>query len=281
MKLKEHIEVRYDGDNKVYVFDFSQAKKIGKVTSRMFPILLGRSDWNGIGSGVLDRCGFLEFEKIDPYYTVRGAVGEYLVKKYIEESYAKKNLSIVLKSFTPASSGYDNFKKNERFGGVLDLAISSPEELRAVIEVKSKSMKDYLKIAENGNYPKEEVMQGEQLATLSLVDKLLMAYIFFNEVQEQNLRNSMATIDNVENFNVEELVKGLSWQPKDFTFHIKKIQVNREEVQKEMDKAYETLHRIIKLGSIHEMHFTNKEQEALDSHIKFKNGEPMEEDTPF
>ena len=289
MKLKEHIEVSYDKDSRAYVFDFSQAKKVGKVTSRMFPILIGKNGFNGIGYGVLDRCGFLDSEPFDTYYTVRGAIGEYFVHEYVKEMYGKRGVEIETKTFESMISydggktfyGNDLFKKNERFGGVVDIAIAKPVEARAVIEVKSKSAKDIEKIVTNGNYPDEEVLQGMQLACLSKVDKLLMAYIFFSEIQEKNLKALMPTIENVNNFDIEELVKGLRWTAKDFDIHIKKFTVNLDEVQNDMDKAYENLHRNIKLGSIHELHFTNNEIAYLDNLIRQKTGQPIEEDTPF
>ncbi len=289
MKLKEHIEVGYDKDSRAYVFDFSQAKKIGKVTSRMFPILIGKNGFNGIGYGILDRCGFLESEPFDPYYTVRGAIGEYFVHEYVKEMYGKRGVEVETVLFSSMISydggktfyGNDLFKKNDRFGGVVDIAIAKPTEARAVIEVKSKSKKDFEYIAVKGNYPEEETLQGMQLACLSKVDKLLMAYIFFSEIQEKNLKALMPTIENVNNFNVKELVDGLRWTVKDFDIHIKKFAVNLEDIQRDMDKAYDNLHRSVKLGSIHEMHFNNNEVAYLDNLIREKTGQPIEEDAPF
>ena len=40
----------------------------------------------------------------------------------------------------------------------------------------------------NKERPKEEVTQGEQLAFLSVVDRYLMAYVFFTPEQEEKIQ---------------------------------------------------------------------------------------------
>jgi len=283
VKLKNNIEVSYNRLIESYEFDFSKAKKIGKVMSRMFPILLGKNIFNGIGYGVLDRVGFLEKEDIPPYYTVRGAVGEYLVNLFIIETYKKKSVDIVTKCFTPAMVNYDMFPKNDKFGGIVDIGISSPTDYRAVVEVKSKSLKDYDKIAVKKEPNEEEVLQGKQLAFLSSVPKLLMAFIFFNENQESNLKALVPTIKDVYNFDVKTLVEGLRWSAKDFQIAILPYKIDREQIANEMEKSYETLHRIVKLGSISKMHFNADERQYLNDLANYEERKPIatSDDLPF
>jgi len=269
MKLKQGINVSYDEYEKSYVFDFSQAK-VKKVTSRMFPILLGKNEYQGVGYGVLERCGFLEFEQIDPYYMVRGALAEYLANLFLIESYKSRGVEIETKTFTPEQVGYDNFKKNIMFGGVLDIAISSPQEQRAVIEVKSKSLKDLDKIYTQKNPSQEEVMQGEMLAHLSKVDKLLMVYVFFSPEQEKQLKELVKVNENI---GTQEIMDTLHWELGSFENQIKPIKyiVNHDRIETDMNKAYETLHRMVKLGKIHELHFTNEEKFYLNALIQNDN----------
>lgn len=289
MKLKKGIEARYDEDNKEFIFSPFDISKIKKVTSRMFPILINKSQWNGLGSAVLDRLGLLEFEPIDIYYTYRGAIGEILAKAFIERMYKDKlGVDIETVSFTPETVGYDNFKNNLKFGGVIDIAIKSPQEYRAVIEVKSKSLKDHEKIVVNKEVPEEELYQGLMLAHLSKVDKLLMVYVFFDENQEKNLRSYVyATQNDSPKPKTEEIIEGLNFTIDNVMIRPIKFDVNHEQVQRNMETAYENLHRIAKQhGVISKIHFKQEEINYLYSvvpldDLKSELANVSDEDIPF
>jgi hypothetical protein len=287
MKLKSDITISFNVEKDAYEFDFSQSKKVGKITSRLFPILLGKNGFNGIGYGILDRVGFLEREEIDPYYTVRGAVGEYMVNLFIIDSYKKRGIDIVTKQFSSMISydggrtfyGNDLFKKNERFGGVVDIGISSPDEYRATIEVKSKSMKDLEYIITKNYVPEEEILQGLQLAYLSNSMKLLMVYIFFTPKQEENLKLLVPTIKNVNNFDIKELVDGLRWELKDFTIKPIPYKVDRQQVEKDMEQAYTTLHTTVESGVIPREYFREKEITYLNDMANYEEHKPITDDS--
>ena len=297
MKIKKHIEVRYDEDNKNYIFTPFDTSKINKVTSRMFPILNNKNSFNGVGYAVLDRLGLLEFESIDIYYTIRGAIGEILARQFVEKMY-KEGLKVDIETVAFDSQisydggktfyGNDNFKTNPKFGGVLDIAIKSPEAYRAVIEVKSKSLKDYEYIVVKKSPPEEEVEQGLMLAHLSRVDKLLMVYIFFDELQEKTLRNYVYAIQNdTPQPTTEEIIEALNFKIEYFKICPLKYTVNHDEVQQRMDNAYENLHRIAKGGGvISKIHFKNEEIMYLNSvvpkeDLKEELSKAIIEDLPF
>jgi hypothetical protein len=200
----------------------------------------------------------------------------------------KLGVEIQTVAFTPESVGYDNFKKNDKFGGVIDIAIKSPQEYRAVIEVKSKSLKDHEKIVVNKEVPEEEKYQGLMLAHLSQVDKLLMVYVFFDENQEKNLRSYVyATMNDNTKPTPEEIIEGLNFNIDNVMIRPIKFDVNHEQVERDMETAYENLHRIAKQhGVISKIHFKDEEINYLYSvvpldDLKSELKSVMESDLPF
>jgi hypothetical protein len=187
--LKNGITVEYDSENSKFVFTNADVQKGRKITSRAFPSILGKNKWESSGKTILERYGLIEKEQIDPYYLVRGNLAEKIAYDYLKNHYkTKKNTDITLATWNKDEIHYDNFPKNEKFGGMIDIAISSPQEFRAVVEVKSKSMKDFESIkGNNGN--EEEVLQGVFLTYLSQAEKCLMVYVFFTPEQEKAIKD--------------------------------------------------------------------------------------------
>jgi len=280
VKLKSE-KISYDELSQSYIFDFENVR-IGKVTSRMYPILLGKNNWNGIGYAVLDRCKLLAKEEIDPFYMVRGALAEILVDEYIQHNYKRLGIEVVTKRFTPESVNYDMFPKDAKFGGVVDIGISKPEDKRAVVEVKSKNVKDLYRISKQGDLAIEEVMQGKFLATMSNVKKLIMAYVFFSDKQESDIKNMMNTTQNVD-----EIYKALNINFQDYEYFLKSFEIDRDEILESMELAYDNLHRIVEQKMIHKSFFNDNEQKYLDELLPKKeetyetNVEITEEDLPF
>ena len=187
-KLKTSVGVTYDEVNDSYVFGHFDETKMKKVTSRAFSCLLGSNPFESVGKTILERFKLTEYIAIDEYWGVRGDMAELLVFDFLKDIYNAKGVQLDLRTWTKKEVNYDNFSSNEKFGGLLDIAIANPKEYRAVIEVKSKSMKDVGKITQNrGNI--EEVLQGIFLTRLSSVTKCLMVYVFFTKEQEQTIRN--------------------------------------------------------------------------------------------
>jgi len=189
--LKKEISVVYDKEKSTYTFGNVNVEKGKKVTSRAFPTLLGKNKYESSGKATLERFGLIEKEQIDPYWLVRGNLAEKIVYNFLLNHYKEqKGVDVKLTTWKKEEINYDNFPKNEKFGGMIDIAISQPPEYRAVVEVKSKSMKDYDLIKENkGN--EEEVLQGLFLAYLSKSEKCLMAYVFFTPEQEKQIKDAM------------------------------------------------------------------------------------------
>ena len=137
-KLKTSVGVTYDKTNDSYVFSHFDETKGKKVTSRAFSCLLGDNHFESVGKTILERFKLTEYIAIDEYWGVRGDMAELLVLDFLKEMYAKQGIELDLRTWTKEEVSYDNFSRNPKFGGLLDIAIANPEEHRAVIEVKSK-----------------------------------------------------------------------------------------------------------------------------------------------
>lgn len=230
-----------------------------KIMSRNVPELLGLNKYNSIGKAVLDRMCALQKEFIDPYYTVRGAVGEYMVLEELLHRYAKQGIVAELKGFDTATENYDMFKDNSKFGGVVDILATKPSKV--VIEVKSKDNKKWVEIADMGNYPIEEVMQGKTLSYLMKTPKIIMAYVFTTDNCEKKLKTYVERKKHLiwqkdENGNLlrnektgkalppknksgKEIVEELGLTIRDFRFKYQSYTIDFAEFEKELEKAHE------------------------------------------
>ena len=105
---------------------------------------------------------------------MRGDFAEQIVKKIYERdgynctTYDKKQIK------------YDNFYDDRYFSGIIDIELIDNNTL---IEVKSKSMKDYDKIVKYP--PKHEIYQGLMYGFLRGYESIIMEWIFFDETTEQ------------------------------------------------------------------------------------------------
>lgn len=293
MKLKDGIKVskNVQGD---YVFEKLQNANHKKITSRAFACLLGKNGFESAGKTILERCNMIEKEAIDPYYTVRGAIGECLVEDYFIDVYKQyKKIDIEIRSWNPKDIGFDNFPKNPDFGGMLDRAIANPQSERAPIEVKSKSMKDFQFIDKNKGVL-EEVLQGKFLAKLGVSSICLMAYIFFNEQQETQLKNYVRDLINlgqdVNSIEAREVIKELLWKYELFVIKVYKHTVDVKEMDELMQESKRVLKQSIETGLITETQFTINERNYLDDLVYGagirpegveKSGGIAEEDLPF
>lgn len=274
MKLKDDLKIINDIENEVYVFEDLKGITPKKITSRMFPILLGENAFNSTGYGILERANLLVYvDDFDKWYGLRGEIAEIIAVKMLKDFYKHKhNVEIELKTFEPKQfKGYDMFHEsysygNKDFGGVPDLTITNPKEHRAVIEVKSKNMKNYEWIfgdKDNHQVPEAEKMQGEQLAWLGRTDKLLMLYVFFTNEQEEiikeALKNKQQAIDVINKHN---------WSYRTVKTVFKPYDLDLDQVHRFMLTAKSTLDSSIKSGTISHHHFNKKETEIIEAYIE-------------
>jgi len=275
-----------------YHFDFSDAKVLPKLTSSVFPVFLEVNKFKTVGAGLLERLKMLDEEKeFDPYYKVRGAVAEMFTLQYMIEIYKEyKNIDITALRFSPKQKNFDMFPKDTRFGGVVDIGISKPEEERAVLEVKGKSMKDYDKIITNGQVPEEELWQGKLLAYKSQTQKLFMCYVFFDERQEAEMQRITTDIlnrglnmeDYVED-KINDIIKSLSFTHNSVEIRPLKYIIEIKDVKEAMESAWELYETLYKNQKIYKGYFSNKEQAYLNTMLSKAQQDKLaaEEDLPF
>lgn len=162
------------GFENYYACDTTSLKK-KKITGHSFVGLLGVDPFKTIGDTLLTMYKIVE-EKVDEKYLRRGDWAEAIVKKVYERD------GFTCVTYDKEKINYDNFKDNEDFGGLIDIDL--PNE-RTLIEVKSKSMKDYDKIL--FNQPKQEVYQGIYYGHLKNYDKVILEWVFFDEQTEKEI----------------------------------------------------------------------------------------------
>ena len=152
-------------------------RKPKKITGTKLPSLVGINSYTKPGDTLLDIFNIYK-PTIDTYWLYRGDLAEAIVK----ERLISKGYSV--KTWQKEDIKYDNFPTNPYFGGLIDIAIVSPE--REVVEVKSKNIKRLEHIQSYG-VPEEE-LQGEFYAALAKCDKYRLEWVFFDDLQEQELK---------------------------------------------------------------------------------------------
>lgn len=173
--------MRFD-DEYVYLECDDIAKlKFKKVTGHSFVGLIGLDQYNKPGDTLLYMHGILP-NVVDPKYLKRGDYAEEIVLKVYKRDFKDDD---IVRYDDKKAINYDNFKDDYiNLGGIIDIENLTKKE---IIEVKSKSMKDYEKI--NQIKPLNEVYQGLLYTYLRKYDKLTMEWIFFDEESENALFN--------------------------------------------------------------------------------------------
>ena len=218
--------------------------------------------------------------EIDKYYSVRGDMAELLTLTFLTNHYKSKGIDVELMTWDKNKVQYDNFRHNEKFGGLLDIGIKSPENLRAVVEVKSKSLKDIDKIKKSrGNI--EEVQQGLFLTYLSnmtrageyqnTIKKCLMVYVFFTPDQESAIENYTSQKElNEPGFDTRKFAKELINEMGLIPGKSCKISIFKHELlsppsfKQSMDSSYQRLLEFGESRMISEEEFSFVERDYLD-----------------
>lgn len=249
-----------------------------KIYSRNFPALIGKNEWTSQGREALGVLNLLEKESIDPFYTLRGEVAERFVAEKVKDFFYKKygggNVEIILfanKQFTYGDQwNYDKETKkgNKEFGGRMDIGIKVKQQdgkvLGFIVEVKSKSMKDYEKIAVNKQYPDSETEQGKFLANMGNQSQVTMFWVFFTEAQEEELK---AKVKEWQERKDDTEIPQLSFGYNDVKYHNALIQFSREEVWQDMLVASRNVQRMAKEKKIPLFMFNQNDIKIIQQHI--------------
>lgn len=273
--IKNDVKLKIVDDQYLEInYDKCFAKKI---YSRNFPSLIGKDERTSAGREALSVLNLLEKEQIDPFYTYRGDVAEHFVaesvRDFFEKKYGKDNVEIIVFANTQFTYGdqwnYDKEtgKGNKDFGGRMDIGIKVTEKdgtKRAfIIEVKSKSMKDYDKIAVKKEYPESETYQGIYLANMGNQSQVTMFWVFFTEQQEEELKSKVKEWqDNQGKKEVE-----LSFGYKDVKYHNALLQFSRDEVWRDMLVASNNVKKMARDKKIPMYMFNRNDVAIIQQHI--------------
>lgn len=297
IKLIKDVKFRYDEDEQAYIFEFPKGKKPKKVSSRFLSILLGKNSFNSIGYGILERNRMLEAEgDIDTWYKIRGAIAEYFAEKELHKQMGSipgfQTKHFATNQFKWFDQFHEDYKwGNDKWGGTVDIAIPQPEKVRAVVEVKGKSLKNkeyidklYLAIKKDPTYiyQDDEILQGLQLGELSKVDNLFMSYVLFPEPIETKIQTIASEFLHVENYTdveVEKAIKMIKLEQDHLTYIFKHIKIDHDKVQDLMQTAYDNLQRHSKSGVLPKFLFKEEERTLLNDLLGRET--PEDDGLPF
>ena len=214
-----------------------------KITGHSFVDLSGFNPYTKRGDTILSLVGIRK-EEVDKKYLYRGEIAEQLVRNIYEKKLGKKIVWYDEK--TKKDNYYDFFPTFLQCGGIPDIEIPSENTL---VEVKSKSMKDYEKIKTNGSLV-YELYQALYYGYLRNYDKITMFYVFFDEESEkQAFANQPIT-----NF-------------KNIKFLSNVYEVKREEIEFLLKSDLEYYNNAIREKRIHISDFSDKVLKELGASV--------------
>ena len=180
-KIKLHLD-------KDYLYYDTKIIKTPKISSHTLVDLLGFNSYSSPGKTLMNMFGLLAKTKIDPYQEVKGGIAEVFAKRYLQKHYKE---AIDVETFTVSQfkeTGMNQFPEAAPFSGVLDLMLHFRDTTRMTVEVKSKEMKDYDKIAKMNLFPKEQIVQGANQAILAKTERYLMLWVFLTPALSKLLK---------------------------------------------------------------------------------------------
>lgn len=239
---KEVVELTEDDKYLYYISDYIKEPKI---SSHTLVDLTGSNKYTSIGKTILTMFGLTARGSMDQYQVYKGGIAEVFAEKYLREYFEN---DIVLEAFEVKQfDNFNQFPEAAPFSGVLDLMMHHPRKM--TIEVKSKEMKDYEKIADHGMFPKDQVLQGANQAILANTEDYLMVWVFL-EPHVSKLLKSIAAEKYIDEKGVEtdlwiwkddyaQAVEDLELTMNDFKFFVKEFHADERLIKAYREKALE------------------------------------------
>lgn len=244
------------------------------VSSHTLVDINGKNQFTSIGKVVLQMFGLLEYVPIEEWYTVRGGIVEHLTEEYIRKViYPGEELEIESYELSDFE-GFNQFREQLPFSGVLDKAIVKP--FRMPIEIKSKDTGKYEWIVDKGQEPEMEVLQGKQLASLWGSDQSLMIWGFVPDDLEKYIREAMELkiLDGFQTYrygsevtDYAALCEALEIKMEDLKWHHQFYTVNEEELRIYRSRALEIRQQVLESRRIPKVWFTHQELKEIKKHI--------------
>lgn len=235
-------------ENGYLVVDPSEIKKFKKITGHSFVQLIGIDPFTKVGDCLLTMHGLYK-EKIDEKWLKRGDFAERVVQRVYKRD------GHIITTYKKEEVNYDNFQDNLWFGGLLDIELL---EEKTLVEVKSKSMKDYDFIVKNP--PLQEIYQGLYYGYLRDYDHITMEWVFFDKQTEEEIFNDLpvTTLQNLKKYS-------------------KTFAINRDSMKEKLDQARNVLIEFRETGKIHISNISDK----VLNYLGFNRNDIMMNDLPF
>lgn len=179
-------------ENGYLIVEKTEMTKFKKITGHSFVQLIGIDPFTKVGDCLLSMHGLYK-ETVDEKWLKRGNLAEDIIKKVYTRDGHKCT------TYDKYKINFDNFQNYKNFGGLIDIELI---EEYSLIEVKSKSMKDYDYIIQN--QPKQEIYQGLYYGYLRGYETITMEWVFFDEQTEQEVFNDkpITTLKNLKKFSL-------------------------------------------------------------------------------
>lgn len=235
-------------ENGYLIIDNKTINKFKKITGHSFVGLIGEDKYKKVGDYLLSMHGFYS-EEIDDKWLKRGEFAEKIIQHY----YKKEGHNITI--YNKEKINYDNFTDYLWYGGLIDIELLDEQTL---IEVKSKSMKDYNKICNNP--PFQEVLQGMYYGYLRKYDSIKMEWVFFDEKTEKEIFEDrpVTTLKNIKKFS-------------------KTYKIDNEFMKEKLEEALMVVKNFRESGKIH---LSNISDKVLNS-LGFDRNELLMNELPF
>lgn len=197
-------------ENDYLILEDKDLTKIKKITATNLTALLGTNKWKKKGDALLSILNLYK-EVIDPFYTKRGEIAELILREKLKQK------GFGIKFWDKFEIGFDNFPTRKDFGGMIDIAITSPS--RQIVECKSKNIakkEETIKYV-NDDYEHQAMLYGY----LSKCDDINLIYVFFTDEQEEKIRKG----------------ESLSTNPAFYTFYGYKVKLDKMKFEEELKEC--------------------------------------------
>jgi len=195
----------------------ASALKTPNISSHVLVDLCGLNKYASVGKTILSMFGLMERTPIPLYQTVKGGIVEEFANTYLNTLYGGRYdiESFTLEQFK--NTNFNQFPDQKPFSGALDKLIHG--DIKLPVEIKSKEMREYQKIAVEKKYPKDQVVQGANQAYMYGAKNYMMLYGFLNEEISDLLKQLTENDLWIWGQDYAKAIKDLEIRYEDITFH--------------------------------------------------------------
>lgn len=253
-------------DSKIIVE--ASALKTPNISSHVLVDLCGLNKYASVGKTILSMFGLMERRPIPLYQTVKGGIVEELANIYLNELYGGRYdiESFTLEQFK--NTNFNQFPDQKPFSGALDKLIHG--DIKLPVEIKSKEMREYEKIAVNGKYPKDQVIQGANQAYMYGAKNYMMLYGFLNNEISTLLKELTENDLWIWGQDYAKAIKDLEIRYEDIKFHHVILDYDERIIKAYRDKAQKIYNDFYTTRTIDRNLFKKEELTDIARYVKIE-----------